>query len=76
VSRDNFFVLTPPLFEACSGRLELRHCAQPRIDETKRTRARSSDHTALCARKRGIGRAVGRRRWLVIRLRTSRPHPS
>ena len=29
VSRDNFFVLTPFLFEACSGRLELRHCAQP-----------------------------------------------
>jgi NADH:quinone reductase (non-electrogenic) len=29
VSRDNFFTLTPLLFEACSGRLELRHCAQP-----------------------------------------------
>ena len=29
VSRQNFFVLTPLLFEACSGRLELRHCAQP-----------------------------------------------
>ena len=29
MSRENFFVLTPLLFEACSGRLELRHCAQP-----------------------------------------------
>jgi NADH dehydrogenase len=29
VSRDNFFVLTPLLFEACTGRLELRHCALP-----------------------------------------------
>src|ERR671911_2478974 len=29
VSRENFFVLTPLLFEACSGMLELRHCAQP-----------------------------------------------
>jgi NADH dehydrogenase len=29
VNRENFFVLTPLLFEACSGRLELRHCAQP-----------------------------------------------
>lgn len=29
VSRDNFFMLTPLLFEACSGMLELRHCAQP-----------------------------------------------
>ena len=28
VSRDNFFMLTPLLFEACSGTLELRHCAQ------------------------------------------------
>lgn len=28
VSRENFFVITPLLFEACSGRLELRHCAQ------------------------------------------------
>ena len=29
ISRENFFVMTPLLFEACSGRLELRHCAQP-----------------------------------------------
>src|SRR5215470_4427412 len=29
VSRENFFVMNPLLFEACSGRLELRHCAQP-----------------------------------------------
>ena len=29
VSRDNFFVITPLLFEACTGILELRHCAQP-----------------------------------------------
>jgi NADH dehydrogenase len=29
VSRENFFVLTPLLFEACTGILELRHCAQP-----------------------------------------------
>ena len=29
LSRENFFVLTPLLFESCSGTLELRHCAQP-----------------------------------------------
>ena len=29
ISRDNFLHLTPLLFEACSGVLELRHCAQP-----------------------------------------------
>jgi len=38
VSRDNFFVLTPLLFEACSGRLELRHCAQPIRPALKSTR--------------------------------------
>src|SRR3954471_5327525 len=38
VSRENFFVLTPFLFEACSGRLELRHCAQPIRPALKRAR--------------------------------------
>jgi NADH dehydrogenase len=38
VSRENFFVLTPLLFEACSGRLELRHCAQPIRTTLRRTR--------------------------------------
>ena len=38
VSRDNFFVLTPLLFEACSGVLELRHCAQPIRPTLRRAR--------------------------------------
>jgi NADH:ubiquinone reductase (H+-translocating) len=38
VSRENFFVLTPLLFEACSGRLELRHCAQPIRAAVRRAR--------------------------------------
>jgi NADH dehydrogenase len=38
VSRENFFMLTPLLFEACSGRLELRHCAQPIRAALRRTR--------------------------------------
>lgn len=38
VSRDNFFVITPLLFEACSGRLELRHCAQPIRPALRRAR--------------------------------------
>ncbi len=29
ISRDNFFLLSPLLFEACSGVLDIRHCAQP-----------------------------------------------
>lgn len=38
VSRENFFVLSPLLFEACSGRLELRHCAQPVRPALRRAR--------------------------------------
>jgi NADH dehydrogenase len=38
VSRDNFFVITPLLFEACSGTLELRHCAQAIRPALKRAR--------------------------------------
>ena len=38
VSREDFFVITPLLFEACSGRLELRHCAQPIRAALRRTR--------------------------------------
>jgi NADH:ubiquinone reductase (H+-translocating) len=38
VSRANFFVITPLLFEACSGTLELRHCAQPIRPALRRTR--------------------------------------
>jgi NADH:ubiquinone reductase (H+-translocating) len=38
VSRENFFIITPLLFEACSGRLELRHCAQPIRAALRRTR--------------------------------------
>jgi NADH dehydrogenase len=38
VSRDNFFVMTPLLFEACSGELELRHCAQPIRPALRRAR--------------------------------------
>jgi len=29
VSRDNFFLVTPFLFEACSGNLAFRHCSVP-----------------------------------------------
>ena len=29
VSRDNFLLMTPLLFEVCSGTLDLRHCSVP-----------------------------------------------
>ncbi len=38
VSRDNFLVMTPLLFEVCSGTLDLRHCAFPIRAFLKRTR--------------------------------------
>jgi NADH dehydrogenase len=38
VNRDNFFVMSPLLFEACSGVLELRHCAQPIRPALRRAR--------------------------------------
>jgi NADH dehydrogenase len=38
VSPDNFFLLTPLLFEACSGTLELRHCSVPIRACLRRTR--------------------------------------
>lgn len=38
ISRDNFFLLSPLLFEACSGVLETRHCAQPIRPCLKRVR--------------------------------------
>ena len=38
VCRDNFFLMTPLLFEAFSGSLELRHCSLPARDFLRRAR--------------------------------------
>jgi len=38
VNRENFFLVTPLLFEACWGSLELRHCSVPIRAFLKRTR--------------------------------------
>jgi NADH dehydrogenase len=57
VSRENFFVLTPLLFEACSGRLELRHCAQPIRAALPRTRFVEAAIEAVDVRRQ-IVRAV------------------
>ena len=51
VSRSNFFVLTPLLFEACSGTLELRHCAQPIRPVLRRSRFIEADVTAVEAER-------------------------
>ena len=59
VSRENFFVLTPLLFEACSGRLELRHCAQPIRAALRRTRFIEATIEGVDV-QRQIARAVSR----------------
>jgi NADH dehydrogenase len=38
VSRDNFIVMTPLLFEVCSGALDVRHCSLPIRAFLRRTR--------------------------------------
>src|ERR1700739_3820739 len=38
VSRDNFLLMTPLLFEVCSGTLDLRHCSFPIRAFLQRTR--------------------------------------
>ena len=58
VSRDNFFVITPLLFEASSGRLELRHCAQPIRPALRRARFIEATVTGVDADRRTV-RAVG-----------------
>jgi NADH dehydrogenase len=58
VSRDNFFVLTPLLFEACSGRLELRHCAQPIRPALRHARFIEATVESVDVENR-IARAVG-----------------
>ena len=54
VSRANFFVLTPLLFEACSGTLELRHCAQPIRPALRRSRFVEADVTSVDAERRVV----------------------
>lgn len=58
VSRDNFFLLSPLLFEACSGVLELRHCAQPIRPCLERVRFMEGTVTAIDVERRSIQVAV------------------
>ena len=54
VSRANFFVLTPLLFEACSGTLELRHCAQPIRPALRRSRFVEATVTSVDTERRVV----------------------
>jgi len=57
ISRDNFFVMTPLLFEACSGTLELRHCAQAIRPVLRRARFVEGTVTDVDV-ERGLAHAV------------------
>jgi NADH dehydrogenase len=59
VSRENFFILTPLLFEACSGRLELRHCAQPIRAALRRTRFIEAAVTGVDVERRVVRAVAG-----------------
>ncbi|HEX7941945.1 MAG TPA: FAD-dependent oxidoreductase [Gemmatimonadaceae bacterium] len=54
VNRDNFFVMSPLLFEACSGVLELRHCAQPIRPALRRARFVEGTVVAIDAARRTV----------------------
>src|SRR6185437_612509 len=58
VSRDNFFVITPLLFEACSGTLELRHCAQPIRPALRRARFVEATVTGVDVERRIVHAAA------------------
>jgi NADH dehydrogenase len=58
VSRENFFVVTPLLFEACSGRLELRHCAQPIRAALRRARFVEATVVSVDVRRQIVRAAV------------------
>ena len=58
VSRANFFVITPLLFEACSGTLELRHCAQPIRPALGRTRFVKATVTSIDAARQVVHLSV------------------
>ncbi len=57
VSRENFFIITPLLFEACTGRLELRHCAQPIRAALRRARFIEADIESVDVERQSV-RAV------------------
>lgn len=57
VSRDNFYVMTPLLFEACTGILELRHCGQAIRPVLRRARFIEATVTDIDVERR-VTRAV------------------
>ena len=72
VSRENFFVITPLLFEACSGRLELRHCAQPIRAALRRARFVEATVEGVDVQRQIVRAVAADRRHLRPAVRPSR----
>jgi NADH dehydrogenase len=58
VSRDNFLVMTPLLFEVCSGTLDLRHCSFPIRAFLRRTRFGEGTVRSIDLDRRVVGVAA------------------
>src|SRR5215831_8393232 len=58
VSRDNFFLMTPLLFEAMSGTIELRHCSVPIRDFLRSTSFIEANVTQIDLESRTVSAAV------------------
>jgi NADH dehydrogenase len=54
ISRDNFLLMTPLLFEVCSGTLDLRHCAFPIRAFLRTTRFGESTVTGIDLERRVV----------------------
>jgi NADH dehydrogenase len=55
VSRDNFLLMTPLLFEVCSGTLDVRHCSFPLRYFLKGTRIREGTVLDIDLERRSVG---------------------
>src|SRR3954447_11046377 len=54
VSRDNFLLMTPLLFEVCSGTLDLRHCCFPIRAFLRTTRFGEATVQGIGLERRGV----------------------
>ena len=59
VSRDNFFLMTPLLFEACSGTLDFRHCSVPIRDVVRGARFMEASVLSVDLDRRVVHAAAG-----------------
>jgi NADH dehydrogenase len=66
VSRDNFLVMTPLLFEVCSGTLDLRHCSFPIRAYLRTTRFEEATVQEIDLERRAVRVAAGGRSETLV----------